>query len=154
MSTNRYKRIASEILAIVGADNIVSATHCATRLRLIVKDHGQIDTKAVERVDEVKGTFFNSGQYQIILGAGTVNKVFEELEAMSITTLDKGEQDAYVKAQEKGIKALMRTLGDIFVPIVPVIAATGLFLGLKGAIFNDNILAMLGLTQPLLSYLP
>lgn len=146
MTNNKYHQIASDILSIVGPDNIISATHCATRLRLVVKDKDLIDTKAIENVDEVKGTFFNSGQYQIILGTGIVNKVFEELEAMDIAAVDKAEQDQYVKAQEKGIKALMRTLGDIFVPIVPVIAATGLFLGVKGVIFNDNVLALFGLS--------
>ncbi|MEY8463427.1 PTS transporter subunit EIIC [Streptococcus merionis] len=144
--TEKYRKIASDILEIVGSDNIVSATHCATRLRLVVKDHESIDTKAIENVDEVKGTFFNSGQYQIILGGGIVNKVFEELETMNISTVAKAEQDALVREQEKGIRALMRTMGDIFVPIVPVIAATGLFLGLKGVIFNDNILGLIGLS--------
>lgn len=144
--SNKYNQIAKNILEIVGTDNIISATHCATRLRLVVKDHESIDTKAIEAVDEVKGTFFNSGQYQIILGTGIVNKVFEELEMMDIKTVDKANQDEYVKSQEKGIKAVMRTLGDIFVPIVPVIAATGLFLGLKGVIFNDNVLSLVGLS--------
>ena len=146
MTNNKYHDIASEILEIVGPDNIVSATHCDTRLRLIVKDKDKIDTKAIEKVDEVKGTFFNSGQYQIILGTGIVNKVFEELEAMNVSTIDKSQQDEYVKSQEKGIKALMRTIGDIVVPIVPVIAATSLFLGLKGVIFNDNVLSLFGLS--------
>ncbi|WP_161979319.1 PTS transporter subunit EIIC [Streptococcus sp. S784/96/1] len=146
MATINYRQIASDILAIVGKENIVSATHCATRLRLVVKNHESIDTKAIEKVDQVKGIFFNSGQYQVILGAGIVNKVFEELETMSITTQSKADQDAYVKSQEKGVKAVMRTLGDIFVPIVPVIAATGLFLGVKGVVFNDNILGLIGLS--------
>ena len=144
--TEKYKKIASDILSIVGPDNIISATHCATRLRLVVKNHESIDTKQIEKVDEVKGTFYNSGQYQIILGTGIVNKVYEELETMNISTVDKKTQDAYLKSQEKGMKAIMRTLGDIFVPIVPVIAATGLFLGVKGVMFNDNILALFGLT--------
>lgn len=144
--TNKYNAIAKAIVEEIGADNIISATHCATRLRLVVKDHESIDTKAVEAIDEVKGTFYNSGQYQIILGPGTVNKVFEEVETLNVSTKSKAEQDAYVKSQEKGIKALMRTLGDIFVPIVPVIAATGLFLGVKGVVFNDNILGLMGLS--------
>lgn len=146
MVENKYQNIAQEILNVVGAENIISATHCATRLRLVVKDHESIDTKAVEKIDEVKGTFYNSGQYQIILGTGIVNKVFAEFEKLNVSTTSKADQDAYVKSQEKGMKALMRTLGDIFVPIVPVIAATGLFLGLKGVIFNDNILGLIGLS--------
>lgn len=146
MTMITYQNIAQAIVNEVGADNILSATHCATRLRLVLKDYTLVDTKAVEAIDQVKGTFYNSGQYQIILGPGTVNKVFEALETLNVSTTSKAEQDAYVKSQEKGIKALMRTLGDIFVPIVPIIAATGLFLGLKGVIFNDNILGMIGLS--------
>ncbi|CAM4136778.1 PTS sugar transporter subunit IIA [Streptococcus penaeicida] len=154
MSQEKYKKIAEEIIEFVGSDNILSATHCATRLRLIVKDREKIDSKAVEKIDEVKGTFYNSGQYQIILGTGIVNKVFAEVEQLNISTASKKEQDAYIKSQEKGVKALMRTLGDIFVPIVPVIAATGLFLGLKGVVFNDNILGLLGLSTEIFpSYL-
>ncbi|XCY62454.1 glucose PTS transporter subunit EIIB [Streptococcus iniae] len=122
MATEKYQHIARAIINEVGAENIISATHCATRLRLVVKDHSKIDSKAVEKIDEVKGTFYNSGQYQIILGTGIVNKVFAEVEQLNVTTAAKADQDAYVKSQEKGVKALMRTLGDIFVPIVPVIA--------------------------------
>lgn len=144
--SNKYKKIATDILEIVGRDNIESATHCATRLRLVVKNREAIDTKKIENVDEVKGTFYNSGQYQIILGTGIVNKVFAELEELGLPTVDKSTQDAYVKSQEKGIKSFMRTIGDIFIPIVPVIAATGLFLGMKGVIFNENVLALFGLT--------
>lgn len=144
--SNTYRQIAEDIISIVGADNILSATHCATRLRLVVKNHDQIDKQAIEQIPQVSGTFYNSGQYQIILGPGTVNKVFSEVEKLQIKTLSKSEQDAYVASQEKGIKLVMRTLGDIFVPIVPVIAATGLFLGVKGVVFNDNILGLFGLS--------
>lgn len=141
---NKYQTIAKAIIEVVGKDNIISATHCATRLRLMVKDREAIDDKKVEKIDEVKGVFFTSGQYQIILGTGVVNKVYAEVEHMGLQTLSKKEQDEVVKNQEKGIKKLMRTLADIFVPIIPVIAATGLFLGLKGCIFNDNVLALFG----------
>lgn len=144
MADANYRETARKITEIVGKDNIISATHCATRLRLIVKDKESIDEKKLEKVPMVKGTFFNAGQYQIILGTGIVNKVYAEIEKMNLKTLSKEEQDTIVKSQQKGIKRLMRTLGDIFVPIIPVIAATGLFLGLKGCVFNDNVLALFG----------
>ena len=144
MEKSNYQDIARQIIEIVGKDNIISATHCATRLRLIVKEKDAIDEKKLEKVPLVKGTFFNAGQYQIILGTGIVNKVYAELEKLNLNTLSKQEQDEIVKKQQKGIKRLMRTLGDIFVPIIPVIAATGLFLGLKGCVFNDNVLALFG----------
>lgn len=139
-----YQTIAKDIIRVVGKDNILSATHCATRLRLMVKDKEAIDDLAVEAIDEVKGVFFTSGQYQIILGTGIVNKVYAEIEKLGLKTVSKKEQDEIAKNQEKGIKKLMRTLADIFVPIIPVIAATGLFLGLKGCIFNDNVLSLFG----------
>lgn len=144
MAGTDYRQTASMIIDIVGKDNIMSATHCATRLRLIVKDKDKIDEKKLEKVPLVKGTFFNAGQYQIILGTGIVNKVYAEIESMGLKTLSKQEQDEIIKKQQKGVKRMMRTLGDIFIPIIPVIAATGLFLGLKGCIFNDNVLGLFG----------
>lgn len=119
-----YHRIAQEIIQVVGKDNILSATHCATRLRFMVKDRDAINDKKVEAIEEVKGVFFTSGQYQIILGTGIVNKVYAELETIGLHTVSKKEQEEAVKNQEKGIKKLMRILADIFVPIIPVIAAT------------------------------
>lgn len=144
MEGKDYRKTAEEIIRIVGKDNIVSATHCATRLRLIVKDKEAIDVKKLEKLPLVKGTFFNAGQFQIILGTGIVNKVYEEIENLGLKTLSKKEQDEAIKNQQKGVKRLMRVLGDIFIPIIPVIAATGLFLGLKGCVFNDNVLGLFG----------
>ncbi|WP_330401925.1 glucose PTS transporter subunit IIA [Clostridioides difficile] len=114
---------------------------------MMVKDREIINDKKVEKVDEVKGVFFTSGQYQIILGTGIVNKVYAEVEKMGLKTLSKKEQDELVKNNETGFKKVMRTLADIFVPIIPVIAATGLFLGLKGCLFNDNVLGLFGMSS-------
>lgn len=144
--SDKYKNIANEIIDEVGQDNISSITHCATRLRIVVDDVEKINTEKVEQIDEVKGTFYNGGQYQIILGGGIVNKVYDEMENLSVKTSTRGEQEDTVRENESKTQSIMRTLGDIFVPIVPVIAATGLFLGLKGVIFNEDILAMVGLT--------
>lgn len=144
---DKYSKIAQEIMDVVDKDNILSVTHCATRLRLIVKNREAIDDNKVEKIDEVKGVFYTSGQYQIILGTGIVNKVYNEIEKLGLNTLSKQEQDKLIKDQEKGIKKLMRILADIFVPIIPVIAATGLFLGLKGCLFNDNVLGLIGMNS-------
>ncbi|HEK9091156.1 TPA: PTS transporter subunit EIIB, partial [Clostridioides difficile] len=94
---NKYNKIANELIKIIGEDNIISITHCATRLRVMVKDREIINDKKVEKVDEVKGVFFTSGQYQIILGTGIVNKVYAEVEKMGLKTLSKKEQDELVK---------------------------------------------------------
>lgn len=150
MEGKDYRKTAEEIIRIVGKDNIVSATHCATRLRLIVKDKEAIDVKKLEKLPLVKGTFFNAGQFQIILGTGIVNKVYEEIENLGLKTLSKKEQDEAIKNQQKGVKRLMRILGDIFIPIIPVIAATGLFLGLKGCVFNDNVLGLFGVSTDMI----
>ncbi|HFL2451056.1 TPA: PTS transporter subunit EIIB, partial [Clostridioides difficile] len=97
---NKYNKIANELIKIIGEDNIISITHCATRLRVMVKDREIINDKKVEKVDEVKGVFFTSGQYQIILGTGIVNKVYAEVEKMGLKTLSKKEQDELVKNNE------------------------------------------------------
>ena len=99
---NKYNKIANELIKIIGEDNIISITHCATRLRVMVKDREIINDKKVEKVDEVKGVFFTSGQYQIILGTGIVNKVYAEVEKMGLKTLSKKEQDELVKNNETG----------------------------------------------------
>ena len=142
--SNKYLNIAEEVIKVIGKDYILSVTHCATRLRLIVKDRNLIKDEEVEKINEVKGVFYTSGQYQIILGTGIVNKVYAEIQQLGLKTISKQEQDAAVKDNEKGLKRLMRILADIFVPIIPIIAATGLFLGLKGVVFNDSILALFG----------
>ena len=141
---NKYLNIAKEIINTIGQENIVSVTHCATRLRLIVNNRESINDKEIENINEVKGVFYTGGQYQIILGTGIVNKVYAEVEKMGLKTISKQQQDEIVKDNEKGIKKLMRILGDIFVPIIPIIAATGLFLGLKGVVFNNSVLALFG----------
>ncbi|WP_312946853.1 glucose PTS transporter subunit EIIB [Superficieibacter sp.] len=78
---NKFREIAVEIVSIVGRDNIISGTHCATRLRLQVKDREIIDDDKIRQIRDVKGVFYNAGQYQIILGSGLVNKVYQEFVA-------------------------------------------------------------------------
>ncbi len=73
-------------------ENIQSVAHCATRLRFMVNDKEQIDQEAVENVNKVKGAFFNSGQYQVILGTGTVNQIYDEVDKLGVNATDKSEQ--------------------------------------------------------------
>lgn len=142
-----YNKIAKEVVeAIGGKDNISSFAHCATRLRVMVADEAKIDKKRIDDIEGVKGAFFNSGQYQIIFGTGTVNKVFEAVTNLGIESSSKEEikKDA---AQKSGLfKRAIRTFGDVFVPIIPVLVATGLFMGLRGLLTQPQILSLFGMT--------
>ena len=147
MSDN-YQKIAKEVIeAVGGADNIISAAHCATRLRIILKDRNKADDKVVEAIDKVKGFFFTAGQYQIIFGTGTVNKVFEQVSALGIASASKSEQ-SQLAAEQGGskLKRAIRVFSDIFVPIIPVMVATGLFMGVRGLLLQEQILSIFGLT--------
>jgi PTS system sucrose-specific IIC component len=147
MSENRYERIGKEIVNVIGEENIESYVHCATRLRFSIKDREKIDDEEIEKIDEVKGVFFNAGQYQVILGTGTVNKVYSALRGHQPDQVDEQlkKQDPSNK-KDKGIKRAVRTLADIFIPIIPIIAATGLFLGMKGVLFSDAFLGLMGMS--------
>ena len=137
-----YRKTAKEILDHVGGSkNIVSAAHCATRLRLVIADNTKADKTALENVDGVKGVFEASGQLQIILGTGTVNKVFDEFIAIAgITASTKAEaKEAAAEKQNWFMKAI-KLLGDIFVPIIPAIVASGFLMGIMNALdfMNNN----------------
>ncbi|MDT0122687.1 sucrose-specific PTS transporter subunit IIBC [Paenibacillus sp. RRE4] len=140
-------RIAKEVIqAVGGKDNIASFAHCATRLRIMVKDKEKIDQKQVENIDKVKGAFFNSGQYQIIFGTGTVNRIFEEVEKQGIEGTSKEDVKSQGKKEGNAFQRAIRTFGDVFVPIIPVLVATGLFMGLRGLLTQNEILAWFGAT--------
>lgn len=140
-----YATIAKTIVQAVGSDNILTATHCATRLRLQVKERSQIDTALLESLPEVKGVFFNAGQYQIVLGTGIVNKVFAAMQ--SENGYQELSKDAMDYAGSNAIQRGIRVISDIFVPIIPILWATGLFLGLKGVMLNDVVLATFGASK-------
>ncbi|MBQ6555321.1 MAG: PTS glucose transporter subunit IIA [Firmicutes bacterium] len=131
-----YKKCASEILAAIGGkENLASAAHCATRLRLVIADNSKVKKEVLEAVDGVKGVFEAAGQLQIIIGTGTVNKVFAEFIALAgIEAASKEDVKAAAAAQAPVYKRAIKTLGDIFVPIIPAIVATGLLNGLLGGL--------------------
>lgn len=136
----KEKAVAKQILEHIGGkENIKSIEHCATRLRIIVKDKEKIDEKAVENIDGVKGQFFAAAQYQIILGTGFVNKVYAEIVSESGDLANSNaKEDAY--ANMSLLQKISRTFGDVFVPIIPVLVATGLFMGLRGLLTNLGVL--------------
>lgn len=131
-----YAKCAREIYETLGGrSNLVSAAHCATRLRLVTVDNSKIDMKKLENIDGVKGVFSNNGQLQLIIGTGTVNKVYEEfLNVSGMTAATKEEVKAAAAAQQPIFKRMIKALGDVFVPILPAIVASGLMMGLVEAL--------------------
>lgn len=137
------QEIAKKVIdALGGRENVNSVAHCATRLRVMVKDEGKINKEVIENLDKVQGAFFNSGQYQIIFGTGTVNKMYDEVVALGLPTSSKDDMKAEAAKQGNWFQRAIRTFGDVFVPIIPVIVATGLFMGVRG------LLTALGMTLP------
>ena len=137
-----YRKTAQDILDHVGGSkNIASAAHCATRLRLVIADNKKVSKEALENVDGVKGVFEASGQLQIILETGTVNKVFAEfIDIAGITASSKAEAKEAAAEKQNWFMRAIKLLGDIFVPIIPAIVASGFLMGIMNSLdfMNSN----------------
>ena len=137
-----YRKTAQDILDHVGGSkNIASAAHCATRLRLVIADNKKVSKEALENIDGVKGVFEASGQLQIILGTGTVNKVFAEfIDIAGITASSKAEAKEAAAEKQNWFMRAIKLLGDIFVPIIPAIVASGFLMGIMNSLdfVNSN----------------
>ncbi len=131
-----YRKCAEEIAAnIGGGENVISAAHCATRLRLVIADNSKVNKEALDNVEGVQGMFESNGQLQLIIGTGTVNKVFDEF--IAVTGVQAGTKDdvkAAAAAKQPIWKQMLKTVGDVFVPILPAIVASGLMMGLVEAL--------------------
>ncbi|HFD8309241.1 TPA: sucrose-specific PTS transporter subunit IIBC [Streptococcus pyogenes] len=142
------RQIATEVIeALGGRENVRSVAHCATRLRVMVHDEGKIDKEKAEAIDKVKGAFFNSGQYQMIFGTGTVNNIYGEVVALGLPTSSTSEQKAEAGKQGNIFQRAIRTFGDVFVPIIPAIVATGLFMGVRGLVTQPAIRDLFGVHE-------
>ncbi|HEQ9905346.1 TPA: PTS beta-glucoside transporter subunit IIBCA [Streptococcus pyogenes] len=142
------RQIAAEVIEALGSrENVRSVAHCATRLRVMVYDEGKIDKEKAEAIDKVKGTFFNSGQYQMIFGTGTVNNIYDEVVALGLPTSSTSEQKAEAGKQGNIFQRAIRTFGDVFVPIIPAIVATGLFMGVRGLVTQPAIMDLFGVHE-------
>lgn len=140
-----YSKVASDVIQAVGKDNLIAAAHCATRLRLVLKDDTKVNQKALDENPDVKGTFKIDGQYQVIIGAGDVNFVYDELikkTGLSEISTDDLKQIASKDKKFNPIMALIKLLSDIFVPIIPALVAGGLLMALQ------NFLTAAGLFGP------
>ena len=135
------KLVAQKILENVGSkDNILSAEHCATRLRLVLKDETKFNKKEIENIDGVKGSFKAAGQYQIILGTGFVDKVYHEF--MQLTGLEEASASDKINHADDNLNVFQkasRLLGDVFLPIIPILVATGLFMGVRSLITSLGV---------------
>ena len=131
-----YRKCAQEIADNIGGGaNVVSAAHCATRLRLVIADNGKVNKEALENVDGVKGMFESNGQLQLIIGTGTVNKVYDEfLSITGASAASKEDVKAAAAAKQPLYIRLLKPIGDVFVPILPAIVASGLMMGLVEAL--------------------
>ena len=131
-----YRKCAEEIAKLIGGgSNVISAAHCATRLRLVIADNSKIDKKALEDVEGVKGMFESNGQLQLIIGTGTVNKVYDEFLAVTgVSAATKADVKAAAASKMPWWKKILKTPGDIFVPILPASVASGLMMGIVEAI--------------------
>lgn len=113
----------------------------------MVYDEGKIDKEKAEAIDKVKGAFFNSGQYQMIFGTGTVNNIYDEVVALGLPTSSTSEQKAEAGKQGNIFQRAIRTFGDVFVPIIPAIVATGLFMGVRGLVTQPAIMDLFGVHE-------
>ena len=131
-----YRKTAQEIYDHIGKkENIISAAHCATRLRLVISDNSKADKEYVENIEGVKGVFFAQGQMQIILGTGIVNKVYDEFILIAgVSESSKEELKKVAASRANPVQRLIKTLGDIFVPIIPAIVASGFLMGIMEAL--------------------
>lgn len=136
-----HKKIAQELLeALGGQENVAAAAHCATRLRLVLNDETIVDKATLDNMDVVKGTFSTGGQFQVILGSGTVNEVYKHFAAISGQT-EMSTSDVKDAASKKlnPIQRFVKMLSDIFVPIIPAIVAGGLLMGINNILTAPDL---------------
>ena len=133
--SNMKDDVSRIVESIGGAENIQSATHCVTRLRLILKDQSKVNVEALDNIDLVKGNFLAGGQFQIVIGTN-VGKVYDEfIKQTNAKEVSRNDMKEEIVAKQNPLQRLVRLLGDIFIPIIPAIVASGLLMGLN----NVNI---------------
>ncbi|MRX71206.1 PTS sucrose transporter subunit IIBC [Bacillus lacus] len=139
-----YLEVSEQLVKLLGGkENVISAAHCATRLRLVIDDESKIEKEQIENLEGVKGAFSSSGQFQIIFGTGTVNKVYEHFGPMVGASMsdESGSAPSHNDAARGKMNPLARfarSLSNIFVPIIPAIVAAGMLMGLLGLMNTYN----------------
>lgn len=145
-----HKKVAETVIEAVGRDNLVAAAHCATRLRLVLKDDSKVNMKMLDSDPDIKGTFKTNGQFQIIIGPGDVNNVYDEL--IKMTGLSELSTDDLKKVAQKDQKfnpvmAFIKLLSDIFVPIIPALVAGGLLMALNNFLTSPGLFGAKSVVQ-------
>lgn len=145
-----HKKVALAIIAAIGEENLVAAAHCATRLRLVLKDSSLVDQKALDELEEVKGTFETNGQYQIIIGPGDVNKVYAEM--LKLTNIQGASTERLKEVANNGkksnpIMSLIKVLSDIFVPLIPALVAGGLLMAINNVLTSPGLFGALSVIE-------
>ncbi|CAH0417974.1 sucrose-specific PTS transporter subunit IIBC [Periweissella ghanensis] len=147
----KHAEVAQRIIAALGPNNVITAAHCATRLRLIVKDRDIIDQTALDNDPDLKGTFDSNGQFQIIVGPGDVNKVYDEFikqtGVKTATPEELKEIAAQQGAKQNPLMAIIKVLSDIFVPLIPAMTAGGLLMALNNILTGSNLFGAKSLVQ-------
>lgn len=136
-----YQNVASELLRLVGGkENVISAAHCATRLRLVLKDESKADVDGILKTELVKGQFSTGGQFQIIIGSGTVDEVYKYfIQYADIKESTKNEVKKAADQKMNPLQKLVKMLADVFVPIIPALVASGLLMGLNNVLTAEGL---------------
>ena len=136
-----YQNAASELLRLVGGkENVISAAHCATRLRLVLKDESKADVDGILKTELVKGQFSTGGQFQIIIGSGTVDEVYKDfIQYADIKESTKNEVKKAADQKMNPLQKLVKMLADVFVPIIPALVASGLLMGLNNVLTAEGL---------------
>lgn len=141
MSDKNYEKTAEKIIeAVGGKENIISGAHCATRLRLVLKDDLKVDLSKLDEIELVKGSFNNAGQFQIILGTGIVNEVFKHFsKIINLSEIGKEELKEIATSKMNVFQRILKSLADVFVPILPALVASGLLMGINNVLTSKGL---------------
>lgn len=136
--TDQYSQEASEIVeALGGEENINVATHCVTRLRFALSDEDKVNKDTLENMDIVKGSFSANGQFQVVIGQGTVDKVYAAMvNQTSIGEASKEDVKAATAQKQNPLQRAIKVLADVFIPILPAIVTAGLLMGINNILVN------------------
>ena len=135
-----HKSVAQRVLKDVGGTgNIVAAAHCATRLRLVLKNQDKVDQTAIDNDEDLKGSFLNAGQFQIIVGPGDVNEVHKHLIAAGAPEASKDDLKSIAAKQGNIVSRFIKTIADIFVPLIPVLVGGGMLMAINSVLTSKGI---------------